>query len=458
MNQTRNLHESRAYSRCVRWTGAGIPVLCGLILCVVAAPAWAQNYKTLCSRAMGRAEAQKIFRTVGPALRNPAGFGAAEEDVKNYFLKYYFMKMTCYKQPEALGEIAKKRENMFRQYIRGAKNPDSQRKLTEWAFRASLVFAKDNYHPAVRYNATLILANLDSKYATRNSPPEPLPAATKVLIDLVEKDSFKAKDGKTVAVHPSVKTAALVGLERHARYGVGAQEAERLTKVLTDFVAKKERPEEISKKVDHWMKCQALAALVQQAKAAPTAELQQILVQAINNKEFSLEDRCFIAGLMEKANYENAQGIEGTETLMSLAKLSQDVMQNEAELAEEFQKERLAGGAGNFGGGGRLFRGAAATEDTVKYEIRRLLSHLRSITEGGTSVAKGISEEQQAKITELLDLMQPIRQKCAEKDPSELSIAKLVVAAKPQVDQLVNAWTGGDADDASDLDDDFALR
>ena len=459
MNETFTWRGTRVGNRGILVTRIFV-ALTGLTLSLIAHPVWAQDYKSLCNRAMSRAEAQKIFRTVGPAIRNPAGFGEAEDAVKNYFLKYYFMKMTCYKQPEALGQLGKLRENLFRQYIRGARNAESQRKITQLAYRASEVFAKDNYHPAVRYNATLIIGNLDSKYSSRNSPPVPLPEATNFLLDLMEEDSFEAKDGKLVAVHPSVKSGALVGLERHARYGVDPKYAERFTKVLTDFVAKQEREEEISKKVHHWMKCQALAALVQQAKAEPTPTMQQTLVKAMGDQEFSLEDRCYIAGLMQKANYENAQGIDGEATVLSLAKLSQDVMDKESELAKEFQQERLEGGGGGGGfAGGRLFGGRNVSDNTVKYGVRRLLSRLRAITEAGSSVSKGVAEDQQAKIAELLNLMQPIRQKCAESELNELSVAKLVVSAKPEIDRLVSSWTGGEAGgESEDNNDDFAIR
>ena len=439
-------------------------LLIGMAFLCAVQPARAQRYKSLCAKALKKAEAQTLAATVRSAIRNPGGFGADEADVEKFFNQYYFLKLTCM-TPEDLGGLGKMREDLFKQYIVAARNPDSQRKLTEIALRPAQAFAKDNYHPSVRYNATLILGNLDAQYATRGKPPVPFPAATAVLLDLLEKDSFKSRDGKSVAVHPSVKSGALVGLERHARYGVDDRHSERFTKVLSEFVAKEDRPEEVSKKVFHWMKCQAMAAIVQQSKNQPTPQMQQMLEAFISNDKFSLDDRCYVASLMEQVKFSAAQEFDGMATLKALGKLSQDVMTAEDKLAKEYEEELLEAGGG---GGGRGFRGGygerggfggSGESDGTQYEGRRLLSRLRAIERAGVSVKEGASAEVQANITELLALMQPIRIEAAEDDPKELTLAQLVRAKKPEVDRLVNGWTGGGAtEEPADLDDEFAVR
>jgi hypothetical protein len=70
--------------------------------------------------------------------------------------------------------------------------------------------AKGNYHPAVRYNAALILGQLDAQPGAK-----PLPAGTEAILAFLENDQFN-----NVPVPTAVQIAALVSLHRHARLGV----------------------------------------------------------------------------------------------------------------------------------------------------------------------------------------------------------------------------------------------
>lgn len=445
MTQSDSWDAVRTAAACrFRWTRFCTALLCGLVILGVTQQAWAQRYKSLCDKMLPKAERQLLERKVRPAIRNAAPLGAAEEDVKKYFLRYYFVKLTCYKDPKLLGELGKMREDLFKQYIRAARNPATQQLLTQLAFRACKALAIDNYHPAVRYNATLILGNLDSQVATRGNPPKPLAEATEVLLDFLENDKVEGPGGKSLAVHPSVKSGALVGLERHARYGLDPRLVDRFTKSLTAFVNDESRHEEVSREVHHWMKCQAVAALAQRYKNEWNDEAQQLMLKYMNMEEFSLDDRCYVASLMEQIDYTKADGVDFEAAAKALGKLSQDVMAKEDELAEEFEEEMVEAGGGGGGGFRRsAFGRGPSLEETLGYELRRLLSRLRAIEKAGASLANGGSEATNAKIGELLDLMKPIRVEAAEDAPNTLKVAGLVRTAKPAVDRLVSSWGGG---------------
>ena len=66
------------------------------------------------------------------------------------------------------------------------------------------------YHPAVRYNAVLIIGMLDKTYAAPGRPPVPLPEGFVKLHTILD----AAVKGKQVA--PFLVVGALVGLQRHA--------------------------------------------------------------------------------------------------------------------------------------------------------------------------------------------------------------------------------------------------
>ena len=435
-----------------RWARYFVVIFCGLSLATMTSSSWAQRYKSLCDKALRRGEAAVLRTAVSRAVKDPSGFGQAESDVNKY-LKHYFYKMTC-SDPAELGELGKRREDFFKLYIRPAKSEDSKRKLTQFAYKAARSFAIDNYHPSVRYNATLILGDLDSKYASKETPPVPLQEATAVLLDLLEKDAIEDKAGKDVKVLSSVKTGALVGLERHARFGVDARHSERLTNVVKSFLDQKERPEAMSKEVDHWLKCQALAVLVQHQKKQPTAELQSRIIAIADDEKFSLEDRCYAVELMALASYENAEQIDGPATLESLAKLSREVLDQEAIQAEEFRETKLAQGGGFQGrrrGGSRYSR----DQEEDQYERRPLLSRLRSIQRGAKSVAVAVPEDTKAKLTELLSTIEELVDLAAKEKPNEFALVELVQETKPAVDSLVEGWGVGGAPGEGVETDDF---
>ena len=427
-------------------------IVCGLLVCCLASPVMAQKYKTIPS--MKKREALRLTGAVRTAIKNPSGFGADAESIDKYFKRYYFPIMTS-TRPADLGELGKRRENLFKQYIRAAANPDSQASLTNLSLKICRVLAIDNYHPAVRYNATLIIGNLDKRYSRgKDDVPQVLPEGTKLLLDLLEKDSLEFK-GKQLSVHSVVKSGALVGLERHARHGVEAGLSDRLTQAMLTLIDQQERPEDLSKEVHDWMKCQAVAVLVQQFKSQPNAQLQNTLNAIAQGDSFELDDRCYVASLMENAEYENAQGLDGAATLGALAKLTQDVLKVEAKLAKEFEDAMLAGGGRSLGGGeGRLFGGGGRTQapDSSEKVVRsRLLSRLVAIYDGGVAVAKGLSADEQAKVQELLDSMKELRSATRNADTSDLSIVKLVISANQDVNRLVQSW-GGAAEDVEEAD------
>ena len=100
-------------------------------------------------------------------------------------------------------------------------------KMIELTMKAMGPISAGSYHPAVRYNAALVLGRLDQTPGTTGAgatPPKPLATGTNALTALVERDDING-----VPVPSSVKMAALVGLERHTRFGVDPQYVDRIT-------------------------------------------------------------------------------------------------------------------------------------------------------------------------------------------------------------------------------------
>lgn len=410
--------------------------LLAVAIAAMPAPSRAQNYDTIPVRIQGRAE-RALRITVSSAMRDPAAFAESRDDVEKYFKQYYFPAMTRL-DPEGLRELGDLREDLFKRYIRATSNPQAQSFLTDLSLRAATVLAKGNYSPQARYNATLILGNLDQQVAgsgVNAAPPIPLPAATAVLLDLLEQEDF---DG--VAVHPSVKLGALVGLERHARFGISPQHAERVTNALLEAIAQEAPPADVSRDVHQWMKCRAASALVWQHRQRPHTQTMNALIGLIGNEEFDLDNRTFVAGLLERMDFTQASGLDAAAVTRALGKLSQDVLKAESKLARDFQQNMLGNRNFDFRRRGRLGFGREA-DNSPKYERSRLYSRLKSIYDGGSQLIDGaIPEESKQQLQDLLDAMKKARLTTADKNSIDLDVAEQVIAAAQQVDQVVQGW------------------
>ena len=226
-----------------QFTAHALSIFTLLIFCIALPNASAQRFVSLTPR-LNAKQAKVLERIINQALKTPAAYQAAEKDIESYFMKYKFPTMTSY-TPEALGELGKEREKLIK-IIRGTSVKAAQDKLTALSLKAGISISRTNFHPAVRYNAALIVGLLDKEYSANNQPPTPLPEGTLALIELLEKDAFTNKQGKDTKVPASVKTAALVGLERHARFGISAEYTDRVTKAALAVIANTEPEEEIS--------------------------------------------------------------------------------------------------------------------------------------------------------------------------------------------------------------------
>ena len=110
-------------------------------------------------------------RLLGPTAQNcvkdSSRYATDKERFTEYFTKYYFPAMTRF-EPNDLAELGDMRYNLFIQYLWKAENEELQSDLTDIAFNAvSRIITDKKYHPAVRYNAILIVGMLDQQYAHR---------------------------------------------------------------------------------------------------------------------------------------------------------------------------------------------------------------------------------------------------------------------------------------------------
>jgi hypothetical protein len=427
-------------------------------------------------------EAQQLRGKVVAILRQASTLsGADQKTVEDYFNGHVFPIMTS-DDPAQLGKLAGDRKNLFLQFINVPKSQPVRDHLMTLTLKAAQRQSIGNYHPAVRYNAALILGQLDQTPAggAGGAPPKALVAATNSLIVLLERDEVN-----NIPITSAVKIAALVGLERHTRLGVDPQLVDRITTAALAIASRKDPPADISAEINSWMRCQAANVLVNQYRTGITPQVHDALVNLIGSTELGLDDRCRVAKMLLATMYENAQGVDPDAMALAIGKLAKAVLADERKKAQEYQDEvagdpsGLSGGFrggydggrgggygggrggydGGFGGGrGGFMPGPPMEDDGPHFERRRLVDRLIAIHAAATAVAAGGSDELKQRVTELADAIKEAVDKTSKDDAGEVDVTDEVLQLARTVNGIVNSWAAdeppADADEAAE--DEFA--
>ena len=421
--QRSRLHDS-FYGKLVR---AAQAVATMLVLVAITANAIGQDYFTLQPDQQAFAAANSARGAAQQCLRNPAD-AAAKAKFVEYFKNYYFPAMTR-TEPERLGALGKMREDLFKQWMFKTSNEPLQQELTDMAFSemGKVVAAKNPpAHPAARYNAILIIGQLDEKYSPDGrQPPKPLPQATKALTAVV--DSATAKDAR---FPPAVILGAIVGLERRAqlRQSLTPEEVGAMSSALMKLVAHDEPIQEMDPDAYSWMRLRAAEVLAQFGSVGDKNAVHAAIIKLATTGK-SLDDRCAAASLLEKLEYKDVK-LDDAGTAQPLFALARDLSAAEDKRGQEFQDMQYTGGGGampmrnvgpgfgaeGFAGGGTL------TPET--YPRRIILTRLMDLRAGLKKVKPSLPEATQKQIDTLIAALNPGIAAAANKDLVELTLVQ----------------------------------
>lgn len=404
--------------------------------------ACAQRYEQM--RSINPNEARVIAGRVSATLRGATTLSDAQKkELAKYFMGYYFPAMTK-TDAASLGELADMRQKLFSQYIDFANSPQVRTEVIDMTYKAMARIAMGNYHPAARYNAVLAIGMLDDKPATRGAtptPPTPLPKATKALLAVLTQDEIKIGD-KTVKVPVSAKVGALVGLERHARFGISEQYAEQVTQATLAIIEQQQPPEDVSRGVHHWMKCQAARVLANQYSEGITSAVHEALLSLVSDEEMSLDDRVCVVQLLQKIKYEGVADIDADNSAWLLGQLAERVVSRSAKESQDYLDELVQGGgfgAARRGGGYGEFGGGSTANMGPQLEKARMLARMNAIVAGAQSISK-LSPEMTDKLTQLFQPMDAVIDTAAKKDVVDTKVARQVINLSDEISKLVASW------------------
>lgn len=383
-----------------------------------------------------------------------------------YFNKSFFPSLVN-ASPEQLGNLAEQRKVLMTQFL----NVKGSQAAHDYLLALTLKTVRDKiavkaYHPAIRYNAVLIIGQLDKEVAKGGGAnPVPYADATKTLVVFLENDALFG-----VPVTSPVKLAALVGLERHTRLGVDPTLAERIGAAALAMATKQETPADASPEVHDWMRRLAIRVLAEQQKKGLTAPVYEAIAKLVSSKQVNLDDRCGIAEALKTPMVQGAQGLNPETMALALGKLARDVTAFEAKEARKYQKDvrgddgstafvgggfgggfggRGMGPEGDFGGimgmgleggfgGGLPFDPAAALGPRI--EKRRLLDRLKAVADAVDQFGGASAGETKQRMSDLSAPLRTAFNDAAKTDAAQLGIARSMIALARTIDELVDEW------------------
>jgi hypothetical protein len=422
-------------------------IVCGAVGVILASGAMithGQQYSSAPVK-IPQKEANALRTAFQGAVSNPAGFGASEQQVTDYLSKVFFPAMTGFTD-EALMKLADARR-WIRDQTAKAGNASARQYLIEETYKYGRGMARGNFHPAVRYNAVLMLGELDQQQPTATAAAVPLTKATQELLELIEQEKFNK-----IIVPESVKLGALIGLERHSRLGIDPSLKDPTTTAMIK-VAGSATPEDVDSNVHDWVRRTAAQVLANQYKAGPTKPVQAALSALIADKQVGFDERCATAAALKRITYPANADIDGAAATNALGQLALDVVTDAAKLAREYQKEAIAtgdfsarpgGGGGGYGGeygGGRGYGGGMSEQDLgPHFDRRQVFARLNDVVIGAKALEVGVADESKTRLEALTDTLTPALQAMEDKGATEINVSDEVVKLEVALKTLLASW------------------
>jgi hypothetical protein len=269
--------------------------------------------------------------------------GSVEKaQVETFYNQVYFAEWT---QPAVRRELVQRRQD-FRKKDIGTAASDAAKLafLNEVALKKLIAIAGDNYHPAVRVNAMLLIGDLNAKEAAgagaTATPADPLPQA------LTEKGAL-LESTENAQLPPAVRVAALVGVLRHAENAKAPPATKESIRAAMVNLVKEKKPAENNSPDGHaWLRMRAAEILGVLALAGPNNESAKELGKVIDEADAPLLLRCASARSLGRLNLAGAADLKVAEIAGALGNLTLEVCAAElarAEAANEAPSARTLG-------------------------------------------------------------------------------------------------------------------
>ena len=311
-------------SAAVARTGLVVGVMA--LAALVAAPADARTYKVdeFDKKLSARGALAKRY------ARNPNPGGEEEQAFRAYVEQYFLPAMTR-SDSEALENLGKSRAELFKSFLWGS-DSRTQQYVTSEAMKFAERVLKGRYHPSVRYNALLILGQLDDKYSGGEDPPTPSAAANEWLYKIAARASADPR-------RPRYELAgALVGLERQTRYFSSLPKAnqQNTAKTLGKLLVGKELPGNYAPEVKDWIYLKAATAMANIGVAGSKGMFFLAVARRAADESLTLETRAAIAAQLARIDAKPG-AFKAAAAVKVVRELAAEIGQKESEIADKLE-------------------------------------------------------------------------------------------------------------------------
>ena len=279
-----------------------------------------------------------------------------------WYQKYFFRSFT---HPDQLEKLPLKRRELLADLARTGSRQSTQdvyaylRQQAEF-WGKGFVNSKQPFHPAVRFNAMLLLGDLNAlekSVAQKRRLPEPYAPMLGELVNALNQP--KQID--------AVKVAALIGLLRHAKLQwagqnphVSIKKRNFIAKMMLAIVNTQQPPAGRSDSGHIWMQRRAVEILAALRMIGEADVYNNAIASIVSNPESDLSLRCTAARSLALLNAKGRNPIDPEDTSLKLGALAVNCVQadlawiDDFKLRKEIKKiadEAAAGGGGGGGGG-----------------------------------------------------------------------------------------------------------
>ena len=297
---------------------------------------------------------ERKIKTASSNARKALTNGIADAAQFNaYYTTYYFPRMTRY-DPVSLGTLAESRQELLRR-LQSSRNPAAKTALNNLLLVEMGKLITGNYHPAVRYNAMLMVGAINSREGRSTNPvqePLPVPQAMGIMLTALEQPGQ----------HDAVIVAAMVGVLRHVdldrqlealqgRNGfVDASSRQRIATIARTLVEQQAPPPGRSLAGHTWIRRRALEILGSvPGSAGPLATLSLNLLAA-DADTVPLSLRCTAARMLERVS--DPQGLNAAPAHVAEQLGQFAVVAVRGELARVESRDKRQQQLGNYSGAG----------------------------------------------------------------------------------------------------------
>jgi hypothetical protein len=209
---------------------------------------------------------------------------------------------------EWITALPRERKILFNFLKQASANPHTR--IVDLTFAKMKDVATQNYHPAVRYNAMLVISELNSQEAGSSTPATPYAAALPFMADqLANPDQLE-----------SVRIAAAVGVLRHAELmgqGGGADRTAAIAKILPVAADAKAHP---------WLRSRTIEALAALTQPAPDDNVVKLMAATIGNENEPIGLRLATAAAIGRLDLKGTS-VSGKNLARDLGKLAAEASQ-----------------------------------------------------------------------------------------------------------------------------------